>query len=261
METTAPDGKRYKVKYYNLDAIIAVGYRVNSKKATMFRIWASQVLKEFIIKGYVMNEDRMRDPEYYFGKDYFEEQLERIRDIRSSERRFYQKITDIYAQCSADYDKDSPITKQFFSTVQNKLHFAVTGQTAAEIIYNRADSEKEFMGLTSWKNAPDGRIRKPDVVVAKNYLNETELKTLNEIVTMYLDYAERQAKRGNIMYMSDWVEKLDTFLQFNEEEILQNKGSVTSEIAKAFAEQEFDKYNIIQKRLYRSDFDCLIEDI
>ena len=261
LETTAPDGKRYKVKYYNLDAIIAVGYRVNSKKATMFRIWASQVLKEFIIKGYVMNEDRMRDPEYYFGKDYFEEQLERIRDIRSSERRFYQKITDIYAQCSADYDKDSPITKQFFSTVQNKLHFAVTGHTAAELIYNRADSEKEFMGLTSWKNAPDGRIRKPDVVVAKNYLNETELKTLNEIVTMYLDYAERQAKRGNIMYMSDWVEKLDAFLQFNEEEILQNKGRVTSEIAKAFAEQEFDKYNTMQKRLYRSDFDCLIEDI
>ena len=261
LETTAPDGKRYKVKYYNLDAIIAVGYRVNSKKATMFRIWASQVLKEFIIKGYVMNEDRMRDPEYYFGKDYFEEQLERIRDIRSSERRFYQKITDIYAQCSADYDKNSPITKQFFSTVQNKLHFAVTGQTAAEIIYNRADSEKEFMGLTSWKNAPDGRIRKPDVVVAKNYLNETELKTLNEIVTMYLDYAERQAKRGNIMYMSDWVEKLDAFLQFNEEEILQNKGSVTSEIAKAFAEQEFDKYNTMQKRLYRSDFDRLLEDI
>lgn len=202
METTAADGKRYQTNYYNLDAIIAVGYRVNSKKATMFRIWANRVLKEFIIKGYVMDDARLREPENFFGKDYFEEQLERIRDIRASERRFYQKITDIYSQCSADYDVESPITKEFFATVQNKLHYAVTHHTAAEIVYGRADSTKPNMGLTTWKNAPKGRIRKSDVTVAKNYLNETEMRNLNEIVTMYLDYAERQARRGNVMYIA-----------------------------------------------------------
>ncbi|MDO5152694.1 MAG: RhuM family protein [Eubacteriales bacterium] len=176
METTAADGKRYQTNYYNLDAIIAVGYRVNSKKATMFRIWANRVLKEFIIKGYVMDDARLREPENFFGKDYFEEQLERIRDIRASERRFYQKITDIYSQCSADYDVESPITKEFFAMVQNKPHYAVTHHTAAEIVYWRADSTKPNMGLTTWKNAPKGRIRKSDVTVAKNYLNETEMK-------------------------------------------------------------------------------------
>ena len=209
LETTAADGKNYPTRYYNLDAIIAVGYRVNSKKATMFRIWANRILKEYIIKGYVMDDERLKEPQNFFGKDYFEEQLERIRDIRSSERRFYQKITDIYSQCSADYDVDSPVTKEFFATVQNKLHYAITKHTAAEIIYDRADSTKPNMGLTTWKNAPGGRIRKSDVVIAKNYLDETEMGSLNEIVTMYLDYAERQARRGNIMYMKDWVARLD----------------------------------------------------
>ncbi len=260
METAAADGKQYSTNYYNLDAIIAVGYRVNSKKATMFRIWANKVLKEFIIKGYVMDDDRLREPENFFGKDYFEEQLERIRDIRSSERRFYQKITDIYSQCSADYDIDSPITRNFFATVQNKLHYAVTHQTAAEIIYERADSVKENMGLTTWKNAPKGRIRKSDVSIAKNYLNETEMHNLNEIVTMYLDYAERQARRGNIMYMKDWATRLDAFLQFNEEDVLQGKGKVTAAIAKAFAENEFEKYRVLQDRTYQSDFDRLVAE-
>ena len=190
METTAADGKNYNTNIYNLDAIIAVGYRINSKKATMFRIWATQVLKEYIIKGFAMNDERLKNPVNFFGKDYFEEQLERIREIRASERRFYQKITDIYARCSADYSPDSQITKDFFATVQNKLH------------------------------APDGDIRKPDVSVAKNYLSQEEIKNLNEIVTMYLDYAERQAKRGQVMYMKEWVEKLNAFLQFNEEDVL-----------------------------------------
>lgn len=261
LETTAADGKRYNTNYYNLDAIIAVGYRVNSKKATMFRIWANRVLKEFIIKGYVMDDIRLREPENFFGKDYFEEQLERIRDIRSSERRFYQKITDIYSQCSADYDMNTPITKEFFATVQNKLHYAVTHHTAAEIIYERADSTKPNMGLSTWKNAPQGRIRKSDVSVAKNYLNESEMTNLNEIVTMYLDYAERQARRGNIMYMKDWVNRLDAFLQFNEEEILHNKGTVTAAIAKTFAENEFDKFRVLRDRAYQSDFDKLVANI
>ena len=260
METTAADGKRYATNYYNLDAIIAVGYRVNSKKSTMFRIWANRILKEFIIKGYVMDDERLKEPENFFGKDYFDEQLERIRDIRSSERRFYQKITDIYSQCSADYDVDSPITKSFFATVQNKLHYAVTHHTAAEIIYERADSAKPNMGLTTWKNAPQGRIRKSDVTVAKNYLNENEMSDLNEIVTMYLDYAERQARRGNIMYMQDWVERLDAFLQFNEEDILHDKGKVTAAIAKAFAEGEFEKFRVLQDKTYQSDFDRLVAD-
>lgn len=259
LETTAADGKTYKTNFYNLDAIIAVGYRVNSKKATMFRIWANKVLKEYIIKGYVMNDARLKEPEYYFGKDYFEEQLERIRDIRSSERRFYQKITDIYSKCSADYDVNSQITKEFFATVQNKLHFAVSHQTAAEIVYTRADSQKQNMGLTTWKNAPDGDIRKTDVSIAKNYLNEEEIKNLNEIVTMFLDYAERQARRQQVLYMKDWIQKLDAFLQFNEEDILQNKGKVTHEIAKAFAEEEFEKYRLIQDRIYKSDFDLFLE--
>ena len=261
LETTASDGKNYSVKYYNLDAIIAVGYRVSSKKATMFRIWANRILKEYIIKGYVMNDERLKEPESFFGKDYFEEQLERIRDIRSSERRFYQKITDIYSQCIADYDVNSSITKEFFATVQNKLHYAVTNHTAAEIIYERAGSEKPNMGLTTWKNAPNGRIRKSDVTVAKNYLDESEMKNLNEIVSMYLDYAERQARRGNIMYMRDWVARLDAFLQFNDEEVLHNNGHVTAAIAKSFAENEFEKFRVLQDKSYQSDFDRLVEDV
>ena len=259
METTAADGKNYNTNIYNLDAIIAVGYRINSKKATMFRIWATQVLKEYIIKGFAMNDERLKNPVNFFGKDYFEEQLERIREIRASERRFYQKITDIYARCSADYSPDSQITKDFFATVQNKLHYAVTHQTAAEIIYSRANSKKLNMGLTTWKNAPDGDIRKPDVSVAQNYLSQEEIKDLNEIVTMYLDYAERQAKRGQVMYMKDWVEKLNAFLKFNEEDVLQDKGKVTHEIAKAFAEGEYDKFRVIRDATYKSDFDMLME--
>lgn len=265
METTTPHGamvgkeQTKLTNIYNLDAIIAVGYRINSKKATMFRIWATQVLKEYIIKGFAMNDERLKNPVNFFGKDYFEEQLERIREIRASERRFYQKITDIYARCSADYSPDSQITKDFFATVQNKLHYAVTHQTAAEIIYSRADSKKLNMGLTTWKNAPDGDIRKPDVSVAKNYLSQEEIKDLNEIVTMYLDYAERQAKRGQVMYMKDWVEKLNAFLKFNEEDVLQDKGKVTHEIAKAFAEGEYDKFRVIRDATYKSDFDKLME--
>ena len=246
------------VKYYNLDAIISVGYRVNSVQATHFRIWSTQILKEYIIKGFAMDDERLKNPNNIFGKDYFDEQLARIRDIRSSERRFYQKITDIYAQCSADYDTQASETKDFFATVQNKLHWAITGQTAAEIIYSRADNTKPHMGLTSWKNAPNGSIRKSDVNIAKNYLNEEELDGLNRIVTMYLDYAEFQARNNKIMYMRDWVAKLDSFLQFNEKEILSDSGKIAAEIAKSFAENELEKFQIIQDQLFESDFDKLI---
>ncbi|MCK5809179.1 virulence RhuM family protein [bacterium] len=242
-------------KFYNLDAIIAVGYRVNSKRATQFRIWATTVLKEFIIKGYTMDVERLKNPQPIFGQDYFKEQLEKIRDIRSSERRLYQQITDIYSECSIDYDYNSETTKKFFATVQNKLHWAITGQTAAEIIASRANHKQERMGLSSWKNSPNGKIRKSDVNIAKNYLSEKELKPLNRIVTMYLDYAEHQAEKGITMTMKDWVVKLDIFLQFNQEDILQNSGEVTAKIAKTFAEKEYEKYKPIQDRLFESDFD------
>jgi hypothetical protein len=255
LEHTAADGKKYKTKFYNLDAIISVGYRVNSKQATHFRIWATRVLKEYIIKGFSMDDERLKNPNRVFGHDYFEELLYRIRDIRSSERRFYQKITDIYAQCSADYDPDEQITKEFFATVKNKLHFAISGQTAAEIIHQRVDSKKANMGLKNWKNAPDGPIRKYDVDIAKNYLNEKELDHLNRIVTMYLDYAEMQAEKRIVMYMQDWVEKLDAFLKFNEEEILQDSGKISHEVAIALAESEYEKYRVYQDRLFESDFD------
>jgi len=255
LEHMGANGRKYQTKLYNLDAIISIGYRVNSKQATHFRIWATQILKEYIIKGFAMDDERLKNPRRIFGQDYFEEQLARIRDIRSSERRFYQKITDIYAQCSADYDSKEEITKQFFATVQNKLHFAVTGQTAAEIINSRASSSKPNMGLTSWKNFPKGRIRKPDAVIAKNYLDEKELDYLNRIVTMYLDYAELQANKGVIMHMNDWVEKLDAFLQFNEQEILDDLGKVSHKVAVSLAEKEFEKYNAIEDRSYESDFD------
>ena len=256
---TAADGKKYQTKLYNLDAILSVGYRVNSIQATHFRIWANSVLKEYLIKGFAMNDERLKNPQMLFGKDYFEEQLARIRDIRSSERRFYQKITDIYSQCSADYEAGSEVTKTFFATVQNKLHWAISGQTAAEIIVARVDAEKPNMGLTTWKNAPNGMIRKPDVSIAKNYLNETEMDDLNRIVSMYLDYAERQAKQGQVMYMKDWVKKLDAFLQFNEEAVLQHSGQVSHEVAKALAEQEYDKFHTRQLRNYESDFDKLLK--
>ncbi|MCF8297614.1 MAG: virulence RhuM family protein [Saprospiraceae bacterium] len=248
------DVKR-NTEFYNLDAIIAVGYRVNSKRATQFRIWATDVLKEFIIKGYTMDVERLKNPQPIFGEDYFKEQLEKIRDIRSSERRLYQQITDIYAECSIDYDYDSEITREFFATVQNKLHWAITGKTSAEIIISRANHNKNKMGLTSWKNSPNGKIRKSDVSIAKNYLTEQELKPLNRFVSMYLDYAEDQAEQGNVMYMKDWAEKLNAFLQFNQKDILQNAGEVTAAIAKSFAENEFEKYRIEQNQLFESDFD------
>ena len=257
---TADDGKNYNTTIYSLDAIIAVGYRINSKKATNFRIWATKILKEYMIKGVVMDDERLKNPNYIFGEDYFEETLERIRNIRSSERRFYQKITDIYSSCSVDYDKDSEITKEFFKTVQNKLHYAITGNTAAEIIYNRVDSEKENMGLTNWKNSPDGPIYKYDVDIAKNYLNEKELKDLNRIVTMYLDYAELQAENHNAMTMKDWVEKLNAFLQFNGKEILHNAGKISDSVAKELAYKEYNKFKVKQDKLYKSDFDNFLNE-
>lgn len=243
------------VKFYNLDAILSVGYRVNSAQATQFRIWATERLKEYIIKGFTMDDERLKNPNTIFGHDYFEEQLARIRNIRSSERRMYQKVTDIYAQCSADYNPNEEITKLFFATVQNKLHFAITGKTAAEIISERVDSKKPNIGLTSWKNSPKGAIRETDVVIAKNYLQEKELDLLNRIVTMYLDYAEMQAKRGILMKMKDWVEKLDSFLKFNEEEILQDNGKISHEVAEALALGEYEKYRVEQDQNYISDFD------
>jgi len=261
LEHTAEDGKKYQTKFYNLDAIISVGYRVNSTQATHFRIWATERLKEYIIKGFTMDDERLKNPNNIFGKDYFEEQLARIRDIRSSERRFYQKITDIYAQCSADYDANSEVTQRFFATVQNKLHWAISRQTSAEIIYSRADSHKMNMGLTTWKNAPKGQIRKTDVSVAKNYLGEKELNGLNRIVSMYLDYAEMQANDRKVMYMKDWVEKLDAFLKFNEKDILDNPGTVSADIAKTFAENEFENYRIIQDNLLESDFDRQVNEL
>jgi len=261
LEHTATDGKIYSTQFYNLDAIISVGYRVNSSQATAFRIWATERLKEYIIKGFTMDDERLKNPNNVFGKDYFEEQLARIRDIKSSERRFYQKITDIYSQCSADYKLDSQITKDFFATVQNKLHWAITGQTAAEIIATRADSSKQNMGLSTWKNAPKGSIRKTDVGIAKNYLNEKELDGLNQIVTMYLDYAESQALKGTLMFMKDWIKKLDAFLQFNEEAILKHQGKVSHQVAIELAESEFEKYRIVQDKLYESDFDKAIQKV
>lgn len=258
---TADDGKTYQTKFYNLDAIISVGYRVNSQKATQFRIWATERLKEYIIKGFTMDDERLKNPNNIFGQDYFEEQLARVRDIRSSERRLYQKITDIYAQCSADYSPDSDITKQFFATVQNKLHFAITGKTAAEIIHERVDSKKPNMGLTTWKYAPKGKIRETDIVIAKNYLVEKDLDKLNRIVDMYLSFAEMQAEKGIAMYMKDWVKKLNAFLKFNEREILENAGNVSHEVAEALALKEYDKFKKIQDKNYISDFDREVKKI
>ena len=250
-----------EIEFYNLDAIISVGYRVNSTQATHFRIWATERLKEYIIKGFTMDDERLKDPRKIFGKDYFDEQLARIRDIRSSERRFYQKITDIYSQCSIDYDPQNLETKNFFATVQNKLHFAITGKTASEIIYSRASSAKQNMGLTNWRNSPLGKIRKNDVAIAKNFLNKDELDGLNSIVSMYLDYAENQAKKHQAMTMKDWKIKLDAFLQFNEQEILTNAGKVSAEIAKSFVESEFEKFDAIQDKNFESDFDREIKKL
>ena len=253
---TAADGKTYKMKFYNLDAIISVGYRINSVRATQFRQWATQVLKTFAIQGYVLDKSRLENGQI-FDEEYFEHLLDEIREIRASERKFYQKITDIYST-AVDYSRDAVTTKEFFATVQNKLHYAIHGHTAAELIVGRADHTKEHMGLTTWKNAPKGKIVKADVSVAKNYLTQSELKDLNQFVSMYLDYAERQARRHIPMTMEDWAKKLDVFLQFNEEEVLHDKGRVSAEIAKSFAESEFEKYRVIQDRLFESDFDKLL---
>ena len=243
------------IEFYNLDAIISVGYRVNSSKATHFRVWATARLKEYIIKGFTMDDERLKNPNNIFGQDYFEEQLARIRDIRSSERRLYQKITDIYAQCSADYNPNEEITKQFFATAQNKLHFAITSKTAAEIISERANNKKPNIGLTTWKYAPKGKIRETDVVIAKNYLEEKELDKLNRIVDMYLSFAEMQAEKGRVMHMEDWVKKLDAFLKFNEREILENAGKISHEVAEALALGEYEKFRAEQDKNYVSDFD------
>lgn len=260
METTAQDGKTYMTSYYNLDAIIAVGYRVNSHQATQFRIWATKTLKEFIVKGFVLDDERLKQGKR-FGKDYFDELLERIREIRASERRFYLKITDIYEQCSIDYNKDAEITQHFFKTVQNKLHWAITGKTAAELIAERADASKPHMGLTTWKNAPKGKVLKSDIGIAKNYLEEKEIKELERIVTMYLDFAELQAERQIPMKMEDWVTRLDAFLQFNEYQILKDAGSVSHAVAMALAEKEYNQFRVFQDKTFESDFDQAIKRI
>ncbi|GAB4181361.1 MAG: virulence RhuM family protein [Wenzhouxiangellaceae bacterium] len=252
--TTGPDGKTYQVEHYNLDAIISVGYRVNSTRATQFRIWATNTLREFIVKGFVLDDERLKLNKR-FGKDYFDELLERIREIRASERRFYLKITDIYEQCSIDYDSRAETTQVFFQTVQNKLHWAVTGKTAAEIIAERADASQPSMGLKTWKNGPRGKVLKGDVSVAKNYLVESEIKELERIVTMYLDYAENQAARQIPMKMTDWALKLDAFLSFNEYEVLTNAGKVSAVVAKRLAETEYDKFRVHQDRSFKSDFE------
>lgn len=243
-----------EVDFYNLDAIIAVGYRVNSYNATQFRIWATNTLKEFIVKGFVLDDERLKQGQN-FGKDYFDELLERIRSIRASERRFYQKITDLYAEASIDYDANAPMTQTFYKTVQNKLHLAITGHTAAELISIRANAALPNMGLQTWKAAPKGKIIKTDVSVAKNYLNEEELKALERIVSMYLDYAENQASRQIPMKMEDWISKLDAFLGFNEYHILTDAGKISAAVAKKLAEAEYAKYVPIQDRNYISDFD------
>ncbi len=248
-----------ELDYYNLDVIISVGYRVKSQRGTQFRIWATKVLREYIIKGFALDDARLKQGTRLFGKDYFDELLERIREIRASERRFYQKITDIYAQCSIDYDPKAEVTQTFYKTVQNKLHWAITGHTAAEIIKGRADSRKPHMGLTTWKNAPEGKILKSDVSVAKNYLSEKELKELNRIVSMYLDFAELQAERRNPMKMADWVSRLDAFLQFNEYQVLKDAGKISASVARQLAEQEYSKYRIVQDQSFESDFDKFVE--
>ena len=256
------EGKRTvtrKVKFYNLDSIISVGYRVNSLRATQFRQWATRILRAFTIQGYVLDKHRLENGQI-FDENYFEHLLDEIREIRASERKFYQKITDIYAT-SVDYDRSAKTTKGFFAKVQNKLHFAIHGHTAGELILERADHQKKNMGLTAWENAPEGKIVKSDVSIAKNYLTEIEIRDLNQFVSMYLDYAERQARKYIPMTMEDWAAKLDVFLELNDEVILQGKGKITSEIAKAFAESEFEKYRKIQDIEYKSDFDKLLDEM
>ena len=262
MEIVQKEGQRNvkrNVEFYHLKAVLAVGYRVNSAEATQFRIWATNTLQEFVVKGFVMDDERLKAGKH-FGKDYFDELLERIREIRSSERRFYQKITDLYA-LSTDYDKDSTITKEFFGTVQNKFHWAISGKTTAEIIYHEADATKLYMGLKTWKAAPDGKVLKSDVAVAKNYLNEEHIKELNRMVSAYLDLAENNARRGIAFDMVNWIKFLDNFLQLSNYPILTDKGKVSMLEAKLKAEMEFDKFRVIQDRVYESDFDKLVKSI
>ena len=253
ISVTAADGKNYLVQFYNLDAVISVGYRVNSSKATKFRIWATGVLKEFIQKGFVLDDERLKQGKTVFGKDYFKELLERVRSIRASERRIWQQITDIFAECAIDYNKNSAITKEFFATIQNKFHYAITHQTAAEIIYNNADSKKEHMGLTTWKNAPSGRILKSDVSTAKNYLSEKEIRQLERAVTGYFDYIEDLIERENTFTMEEFSASINEFLNFRKYKILSDKGSISMDEAKDKAEQEYNVFNKHQK--INSDFD------
>ncbi len=257
---TAADGKQYNTRHYNLSAIIAVGYKVNSERAVQFRKWATSIIEEFTIKGYTMDDERMKSGGTILNDQYFEEQLQRVREIRLSERKFYQKITDIYAT-SIDYDVTAQATKRFFSTVQNKLHWAIHGQTAAEVIYHRADAAKDNMGLTTWKDAPGGKIQKFDVVVAKNYLTEDEMAQLQRLVSAYLDVAESMALRKMPMTMQDWEGRLNRFIEATDRDVLQDAGKVTAEIAKAHAESEFEKYRIVQDRLFESDFDRLMKQL
>ena len=259
--TTADDGKDYEVSYYNLDVIISVGYRIKSQRGTQFRIWATKTLKEFIIKGFVLDDKRLKQGGQVFGKDYFEELLERVREIRASERRFYQKITDIYAQCSIDYDLKSELTLNFYKTVQNKLHWAITGSTAAEIIENRANAEKPNMGLTTWKNSPDGKILKSDTTIAKNYLSENEINELNRLVEFYLNFAELQAERNIPMKMNEWVEALDSFLQINRYDLLNNSGKISHDMAIKKADLEYLKFRKVQDQKFISDFDKEVKKI
>ena len=254
---TASDGKSYSTKHYNLQMIIAVGFKVNNERAVQFRKWANSIVKDYTIQGWAMDDERLKKGGSILTRDYFEKQLERIREIRLSERLFYQKITDIYAT-AIDYDPTSKITQRFFSAVQNKLHYSVHGQTAAELIYNRANAEKENMGLTSWDGSPNSKIHKYDVVVAKNYLTEQELSQLGRIVSAYLDMAEDQAERNIPMTMEDWEQRLNGFLKLWDRDVLQDNGKISAELAKAKAESEFEKYRIVQDRLYQSDFDKLL---
>jgi hypothetical protein len=254
LETTAADGKTYATSYYNLDAAIAVGYRVNSLKATHFRIWATTTLREFIVKGFVINDTQLKNGRA-FGQDYFDELLERIREIRASERRAYQKIADVFEQCSSDYRSDSEETQHFYKVVQNHLHFATTGKTAAEIVHERADAEKPFMGLTTWRNAPHGKVLKGDVTIAKNYLNQAEGDKLNQLVGMFIDFAEMRALNKMVMSMTDWLAQVRRFLNFNEQQVLENAGQISHEIAVLKAHAEYEKYRVNQDREYLSDFD------
>ena len=258
LETHLPDGRKYNVQYYNLDTIISVGYRVNSTRATQFRIWATTTLKEYIIKGFVLDDYRLKNGRY-FGKDYFEELLERIRSIRASERRIYQKITDIFAECSTDYDKKSPTAQEFYAAIQNKFHYAITGQTAAEIIYQHADADKEFMGLKTWEHAPKGRILKRDAMIAKNYLPEKQIQQLERLINSFFDYIELQIERRNAFTMGEFAESVGKFLDFNDYKILENKGTVGHLQAARKASQEYDAFNKRQK--IESDFDRIVKKL